>query len=47
MCREMGWTWQELQDTPLVVRREWWGLLEARRQAEADANEKAANSAKG
>lgn len=38
---EMGWTWHELQDTPLYVRRYVWDLLAARREAEHAANERA------
>lgn len=41
LMREMGWTWQELEATPLYVRRYVWDLLVARREAEAAANEKA------
>jgi hypothetical protein len=37
----MGWTWQELQDTPLYVRRYAWDLLLTRRQAEKNAQERA------
>lgn len=37
---ETGWTWQELQDTPLYVRRYVWDLLLIRRQAEKDAQER-------
>lgn len=46
VMREMGWTWQELQDTPWYVRRYTWDLLAARRQAEHDANERASQEAK-
>lgn len=41
VMREMGWTWQELQDTPLYVRRYVWDLILTRRQAEHDAQERA------
>lgn len=37
----MGWSWRELQDTPLYVRRYVWDLLLIRRQAEHDAQERA------
>jgi hypothetical protein len=37
----MGWTWQELQDTPWYVRRYTWDLMATRRQAEQDAQERA------
>jgi hypothetical protein len=39
--REMGWTWQELEDTPWYVRRFTSDLLMARREAENAAQEKA------
>ena len=38
----MGWTWRDLQDTPIYVRRYTWDLLCARRDAEAEANKRAA-----
>lgn len=40
--REMSWSWQQLQDTPVYVRRYVWDLLCARREAEHAANERAA-----
>lgn len=42
----MGWSWPELQATPMYVRRYSWDLLQARRQAEHDANERAAEEAR-
>ncbi|MCC9307680.1 hypothetical protein LN042_11295 [Kitasatospora sp. RB6PN24] len=42
VMREMGWSWQELQDTPFYVRRFTWDLICARREAERAANERAA-----
>lgn len=40
LMREMGWTWQELQQTPAYVRRYCGDLLAARREAEAKAIER-------
>ncbi|MEV5944450.1 hypothetical protein [Streptomyces sp. NPDC051994] len=34
VMREMGWSWQDLETTPIYVRRYVWDLLLARRQAE-------------
>lgn len=34
IMREMGWSWQDLETTPIYVRRYVWDLLLARRQAE-------------
>ena len=42
----MKWSWRDLQATPAYVRRYCWDLLQARRQAEADANERAREEAK-
>jgi hypothetical protein len=42
VMREMGWTWQELQDTPFYVRRFTWDLICIRREAEHKANKRAA-----
>ena len=47
LMHEMKWTWPDLQATPPYVRRFTWDLLQARRQAEADANERAHDEAKG
>lgn len=37
-----GWTWHELMDQPMYVRRFFWDLLCTRREAEAEANKRAA-----
>jgi hypothetical protein len=42
VMREMGWSWQELQATPMHVRRYTWDLIVIRRQAETAANERSA-----
>jgi hypothetical protein len=42
VMREMGWSFAELEDTPVYVRRYVWDLIRVRRQAEADANDRAA-----
>jgi hypothetical protein len=39
--RFMGWSWTELQGTPLYVRRYCWDLMNARLKAERDANDNA------
>ena len=41
LMRGMRWSWAELQDTPLYVRRYCWDLLNARAQAEHDRIEAA------
>lgn len=46
LMREMRWSWTELQDTPAYVRRYCWDLMQARKTAENDANEKANEEAK-
>lgn len=46
LMREMKWSWTDLQSTPAYVRRYSWDLLQARRQAEHDANERATAEAK-
>lgn len=38
----MGWTWAQLQATPLYVRRYTWDFINLRATAEKAANEKAA-----
>lgn len=43
----MSWSWTDFQATPLYVRRYCWDLLQARRQAEQDANERANCEAQG
>lgn len=40
LMREMGWTFAELQATPVYVRRYCWDLMVARREAENDAIER-------
>lgn len=37
----MGWSWADLQDTPMYVRRYCWDLLQIKRKAERDAIEAA------
>jgi len=37
----MGWSWPDLQDTPVYVRRFCWDLLQIKRKAEKDAMDKA------
>jgi hypothetical protein len=39
----MGWSWQELQETPLYVQRFCWDLLQIRREAQHAANERASS----
>lgn len=41
VMREMGWSWQQLQETPFYVRRFTWDLICTRREAERAANERA------
>lgn len=43
----MGWSWPELQATPVYVRRFCWDLLNIRREAEKDAIEQARRKAGG
>jgi hypothetical protein len=33
--REMGWSWQEMQATPVYVRMYCWEISQIRRSAEA------------
>ena len=42
----MRWTWRELQDTPMYVRRFTWDFIQMRRQAEKDAVDRAREDAK-
>jgi hypothetical protein len=35
LCYAFHLSWQQLQETPIYVRRVWWDLLVARRNAEA------------
>lgn len=37
----MGWSWQQLQDTPAYVRRYCWDALQAKAAASAAALEEA------
>lgn len=46
LMREMKWSWSDLQACPAYVRRYCWDLLQARRQAEQDANEQANDEAR-
>jgi hypothetical protein len=39
-----SWSWEDLERTPPYVRRVCWDLLLARREAEHEANERAAKS---
>lgn len=39
-CYAMHLSWQDYQAMPLYVRRVWWDLLQARRNAEHDRNER-------
>jgi hypothetical protein len=41
LMRAMGWSWADLEATPLYVRRYCWDLLQARNEAEAAAYERA------
>lgn len=38
LMREMGWSWADLDNTPLYVRRFCWDLSQIRRQNESDRN---------
>jgi hypothetical protein len=40
LCLAMHWSWQELQVTPLYVRRAWWDLLQTRRRCERAQHER-------
>lgn len=42
IMREMGWSWADLEATPIYVRRYVWDLMVARREAQRAAQEKAA-----
>lgn len=37
----MGWSWEQLQATPLYVQRYCWDLLQIRREAEQAAYDRA------
>lgn len=47
LMREMKWSFADLQATPPYVRRFCWDLMNARRNAEAAASEKAQRGKKG
>lgn len=38
--REFHWSWPDLEATPPYVKRYAWDLLNIRRQAEQDANDR-------
>ncbi|MGH7743620.1 MAG: hypothetical protein ACREQ5_02190 [Candidatus Dormibacteria bacterium] len=40
LCYAMNLSWQDYQQTPLYVRRVWWDLLQARREAENDRHDR-------
>jgi len=44
LAEHFRWTWQELTATPLLIRRLWFVLLMARREAEAEQAERSSNS---
>ena len=46
LMREMGWSWADLQEAPPYVRRYCTDLMTIRRQAEADAAERASKEAR-
>jgi len=46
LMHEMRWSWTDLQNTPTYVQRYCWDLLNARREAEKAANDKAMEEAK-
>jgi hypothetical protein len=46
LMHEMKWSWEELQATPLYVRRYCWDMIQIRRQAEHDEIEEAKREAK-
>lgn len=41
IMHEMHWGWSQLRECPLYVKAYVWAMINARRQAEHDANEKA------
>lgn len=45
LMRYMGWSWQELQATPMYVRRYTWDLMNRREEALADQQKKATDHA--
>jgi len=46
LMRFMGWSWPDLEATPLYVRRYCWDLMQARLEAEAAAHERAVREAR-
>ncbi len=45
LCDQLGWSWPDLEATPLYVRNTFWRLLQARRQAEKDRQDEASRKA--
>lgn len=43
---EMGWSWEELQTTPIYVRRYCWDLIQIQRQVQREKQEQAEREAK-
>lgn len=47
LMEAMHWTWRELQDTPLYVRRYCWDILQLRWEHESDEMERQRRQAGG
>ncbi len=47
LCREMHLSWLELQRTPQYVQRVWWDCIQARREAEEEANRRQQSRSEG
>lgn len=47
IMREMHWSWKQLQETPVYVRRFTWDCIQARREAEQEAERRNSNSREG
>lgn len=47
ICREMHLSWPELQETPAYVQRVWWDCIQARREAEEEAQERQRSNNEG
>lgn len=45
--REMRWSWRELQDTPMYVRRFTWDCITAKREAEEEQQRRQYRSNEG
>ncbi len=45
LAEHFRWTWGQLQDTPLTIRRLWFALLMVRREVEAERAERQQASA--